>query len=153
MVAEQSGLREFLRTSSGKTVGIFVVVLALGLAAYETWSFFAPDPIIAMASSPLFIDSETGKTFHVKLKEGMSFPVKSPYTGRLTGYKAELCYWTKDGKPKTEPDAVLMNDEIGKPGPTFCPVCGRLVVHRNPKASDDRTPPPTEAEYKAWRGQ
>ncbi len=83
----------------------------------------------------------------------MHIPVKSPFTGKETGYKAELCFWTKDGSTKTDPTAVLMNDDVGKPGPTFCPDCGRLVVHHNPVPGPHSKPPPTREEYEAEHGK
>ncbi len=132
-------------------VSVAVVLVLVIVAVYQVRSFMSPDATVAYANAPLFIDSETGKTFRVTLEDGMSIPVKSPSTGKMTGYKAELCYWTKDGKPKTDPTPVLMNEDVGKPGPTFCPDCGRLVVHHNPVATADRTPPPTRDEYAARR--
>jgi hypothetical protein len=63
-----------------------------------------------------------------------------------TGYPAEACYWTADGGTKTEPTWVLMNAVLGKPGPTFCPDCGRLVVARNPMPGPGVKPPPTQQE-------
>jgi hypothetical protein len=97
--------------------------------------------------------AQTGKAFTVELKDGLSIPVRSPYSGQQTGYPAELCYWTKDGKPKDEPTAVLLNSWVGKRGPTFCPDCGRLVVGRNPEPAPDRKPPPTREEYQSAAGQ
>jgi hypothetical protein len=141
------GVREFLRGPGGKGVAIGVLVLGLATVCWSIWSNVRTDPTVVDANTPLFIDSETGQTFHVTLKVGMEIPVKSPFTGRATGYKAELCYWTKDGQPKTEPTAVLMNEDIGKPGPTFCPDCGRLVVEHNPMPGPGVRPPPTKAEW------
>jgi len=73
-------------------------------------------------------------------------PVLAP-SGKNTGYEAELCYWTKDGKPKETPTPVLLNIYKGIKGPTFCPDCGRLVVGHNPPAMEGAKPPPTKDEY------
>ncbi len=148
-MAEIAGFREFLRKPWGKIAGIVFVLAMLGVAGYVVRGFFLPDSTVAAANSPLFIDAETGQTFHQTLEDGMKIPLKSPFTGKYDAYKAELCYWTKDGKPKTEPTAVLMNDDVGKPGPTFCKDCGRLVKHHNPAPGPNSKPPPTEAEYNA----
>ena len=94
----------------------------------------------------LFVDSETGKTFTLELKRGMTFPVISPYTGRATGYQPEACFWNADGTTKSTPTYVILNSDLGKSGPTFCPDCGRLVVPHNPPPSGQR-PPPTRDEY------
>ena len=50
---------------------------------------------------------------------------------------------------KKKPDAVLLRALLGERGPTFCPVCKRLVVMHNPRPKDGSTPPQTEAEYAA----
>jgi hypothetical protein len=86
------------------------------------------------------------------LKVGDQIPVKSPHSGKSTGYPAELCYWTKDGVIKSEPTAVLLRSHLGERSPTFCPDCGRLVVGHNPRPSQGDKPPPTQAEYKPRRG-
>jgi hypothetical protein len=59
-------------------------------------------------------------------------PFNSPSTGKPMVFPAERCYWTKDGKGKLEPTLVLLNEFIGKPGPTNCPDCGREVYPRFP---------------------
>ena len=99
-----------------------------------------------------FVDSTTGKPFKYELKIGTPVPVPAP-SGGNTGYPAELCYWTKDGKIKDQPTPVLLNELIGKPGSTFCPDCGRLVVGHNPAPNPEKPAPPTEAEYKARGGR
>ena len=95
----------------------------------------------------MFVDVETGKGFHQKLSADLVVPCRAPDTGKMAGYPAELCYWTRDGRPKADPTPVALNDTLGKPGPTFCPECGRLVVHHNPAPGPGVAPPPTRAEY------
>jgi hypothetical protein len=148
-----NGLRELIRGPGGKAVAIIAVILCLSGAAWSIWSNMSPPGAVTSANDPWFVDAETGKAFHVKLKVGMSIPVKSPFTGHMTGYPAELCYWTKDGHVKKDPTPVLLNSEIGKPGPTFCPDCGRLVVAHNPPAREGETPPPTRAQWEAMHHQ
>jgi len=96
--------------------------------------------------SLLFMDAETGKTFTAELQKGMTFPVISPYTGKATGYPPEECFWNADGTTKTTPTYVILNSYLGKPGPTFCPDCGRLVVPNNPPPTG-QPPPPTREQY------
>jgi hypothetical protein len=132
---------------------VALVIIALGACGWSIWTNVRTDPAITSAESPLFIDAQNGKTFHMTLKEGMHIPVVSPYSGKETGYIAELCYWTKDGKAKKDPTPVLLNELIGKPGPTFCPECGRLVVRHNPMPDSRNTnPPPTEAQWRLSHG-
>lgn len=122
-----------------------LAILAVGLAAYMVKSSVS-SPTVAAERERIFIDSQTGKAFNHEMVLGETIPVEAPSGGK-TGYPAELCYWTKDGQPKKDPTAVLLNSWIGKPGPTFCPDCGRLVVPRNPMAMPGMRPPPTQEEY------
>jgi hypothetical protein len=124
-----------------------LVLVAVGAGILAFRNTFGPSREVAQANERFFVDAETGKPFKHDLTSGEEIPVRAP-SGKNTGFPAELCFWTKDGKPKTEPTAVLMNAWVGKPGPTFCPDCGRLVVGHNPPASADRKPPPTKEEYK-----
>jgi hypothetical protein len=123
-------------------LGVLLVVMSF------RWSF-GPTAAAKLANEKMFVCSKTGKSFSVTLKLGMKIPVHSPYSGEDTGYPAEECWWTAGGQIKNSPDYVLVDSEIGKPGPTFCPVCGRLVVPRNPHPMAGDRPPPTEAEYRA----
>jgi len=149
------GMMESLGKSTlGKVMLGVVLVAAAFLCFVELRGFFGVSSAAAIANDRIFICSETNKTFHVNLEDlvGKSFPVYSPLSGKNTGYPAELCYWTADGKQKSDPTPVLLNSFIGKPEPTFCPDCGRLVVAHNPIAQPGATPPPTRAEYEAQRG-
>jgi hypothetical protein len=140
-------MKDFLSGSTGRNVKIALVVVFLLVAGWLIWANLKPSEAVATANDPLFIDAETGKTFHKKIEAGMSYPVISPDTGKATGYEAELCYWTKDGHVKSDPTPVLLNMYRGVSGPTFCPDCGRLVVQNNPIAVEGHKPPPTQAEY------
>lgn len=138
----------FLKTPAGKALaGVFVAV-GVVLAAWTIWGSTGAN-MAAVANRRLFIDASNGQSFWVSLDEITEVPTMAP-SGQKTGYPAELCYWTADGKPKSEPTGVLLNETVGKPGPTFCPDCKRLVVGRNPSpVGPDFKPPPTEAEYRA----
>jgi hypothetical protein len=148
---DETGLRKFLNSSTGKITMIGVLVIAILIAVWQVWTNLAPSDAARISRDRTFICAETGKPFECELKVGMRLPVHSPHSGKETGYPAELCYWTKDGKPKSEPTAVLLNSWVGKTGPTFCPDCGRLVVGHNPPPGPDSKPPPTKAEYDARR--
>jgi len=138
-------LTSILDRGTGKTVAILLALGAIGVALYIVKnSLFSS--VVAAERERVFVDSQTGKAFNHELKLGESIPVDAP-SGQKTGYPAELCYWTKDGQPKEEPTAVLLNSWIGKPGPTFCPDCGRMVVLHNPMPVPGMTPPPTQEEY------
>jgi hypothetical protein len=131
-----------------RIVGALAFIAVAGVVVLWMMQQYSGKPEAGFQTSQrVFIDSTTMKPFNHELQAGESIPVKAP-SGGNTGYQAELCYWTKDGKVKDEPTPVLLNEAVGKPGPTFCPDCGRLVVGHNPRASSDATPPPTESEYK-----
>jgi hypothetical protein len=141
-----TGLRRFLNSNAGKIVAVVVMVIFVALAAYVIWDNLGPSDAARLSTDRMFIDAKTGKPFEHTLKPGDVIPVKAP-SGGNTGYPAELCYWTADGKIKKDPTPVLVNARIGKPGPTFCPDCGRLVVVHNPAPDASSKPPPTKAEY------
>jgi len=145
---EQSGLRRFLNTNGGKIVVIIMMVLLLGLAGYAIWDNLGPSEASRMSTDRMFIDAKTGKPFEHTIRAGDFIPIKAP-SGENTGYPAELCYWTSDGKVKKDPTLVLVNARMGKPGPTFCPDCGRLVVVHNPPPDPNGKPPPTKTEYES----
>jgi hypothetical protein len=144
-------LREWLDSTGGKIVA--GVVLALGLVAvvWAVRSAFGPPAEVTEANTRVFVDVSTGKPFRYELKAGDMIPVKAP-SGQQTGYPAEMCWWTKEGTIREEPFAVVLNEEKGEPGPTFCPDCGRLVRGHNPRPQPGDKPPPTKAEYKPPRG-
>lgn len=139
-------LKRFFGTPAGMVVG---TCIGLGLCLILYWEvrdIFNP-PALADMRQGYFICSQTGKAFRHELTAGEAIPIYSPYSGSNTGYPAELCYWNADGTIKSTPTPVLLNSWIGKPGPTFCPDCGRLVVARNPYPSPNSKPPPTREEY------
>jgi hypothetical protein len=143
-------LRNFTSTVGGRVgLGLFLVA-ALVLLVYSIRDFGQSEGATA-TNERVFIDAENGKTFTYKIKIGDTFPIASPYTGKRTGYHAEACYWTKDGKIKKDPTYVLLNRYVDKPGPTFCPDCGRLVREMNDPPLEGADPPPTESEFKAKR--
>jgi hypothetical protein len=145
-------LRKFLQSGAGKVLAGVVVIVGLVLAFYSLRGV-TTDAGEELARNRMFIDIETGQPFEHELEMGKPFPVRAP-SGKESGYPAEACYWTKDGKTKSEPTYVFVSS-VWKGGsePTFCPDCGRLVVGHNPKPSADSTPPPTKEEYsKGKRG-
>lgn len=130
------------------TVGI-VLVVAVVLVGFQLRNLFGAGSAVARANDRIFICSETLKSFHQNLANlnGKPVPIYSPYSGKETGYPAELCYWTADGKVKDDPTPVLLNSAVGKLEPTFCPDCGRLVVGLNPRAGPNLRPAPTREEW------
>ncbi len=119
-------------------LGIIIVLAALVAAGYSVRSLVRNVPSEepkALAGD--FICARTLKHFTYQMAPGERQPVFSPFSKERTGYPAEKCFWTRDGKAKLEPTFVLLNHYIGKKDePTICPDCGRLVEPRNP------TPPP-----------
>lgn len=145
-------IREWMNSSGGRTTSAVVsVALVLG-AGYLVWAQFKPSEAELDARTRWFVDRDTGKAFRVELEDGMSFPVEAP-SGKMTGYPAEACYWTADGKAKTEPTYVIVREDYGESGPTFCPDCKRLVRGHNPRPGEGVEPPPTEADYRARSGR
>ena len=148
-----ASLRQFFNTKAGyvtASVGVAVIACAL---FFSIRSSLRGNEAVRPVGDRWVVCSETGKAWEITLKPGMTFPIDSPYSGKRTGYVAEAaCNWTSDGKVGTRITYLLMNDRLGKKGPTFCPDCHRQVVRDNPAASPGRSPPPTEQEYAAKHG-
>jgi hypothetical protein len=129
----------------GKVVTVGFCVVAVCFLVFEVRSYIhggtAGDP-----STEMYIDAETGQVFSHRNEIGQAVPVMTP-AGNQAGYPAVPCYWTKTGEIKTDPTWVLMNTWVGKPGPTFCPDCGRRVDPQAPVPPEPGTkPPPTKEE-------
>jgi hypothetical protein len=140
-------LREFLDMPKGKAVAGALIVVALVAIYYTGRDTLGSSEAARLSTRRIMVCSQTLKPFEITIREGTRFPCLSPHSGRDTGYPAELCRWTRDGQIKDQPTAVLLNSRAGRPGPTFCPECGRLVVSRNPPPIAGK-PPPTEHEYR-----
>ena len=111
-----------------------IFIAAVGLGVYLTYGKSAA----RLAAERVFICAETGKIFEHTIREGEEEPIKSPYTGRNTGYEPETCFWTKgpDGKyrAKLTPTYVLLKSRVNPKTreKTYCPDCGREVKPHNP---------------------
>jgi hypothetical protein len=137
--------QRWLDSTSGRVTTLFFSLAAIGLCIWAVVSAIGGD----MPGDPndaTYVDSTNNKAFKHRNAIGESIPIVSPYSGLNTGYPGEPCYWTADGQAKADPDWVILNQVLGKPGPTFCPVCGRLVVAHNPPPGPGARPPPTQQE-------
>ncbi len=132
-----------------KTIIIVVSMLLIAGAAVWIAHWWKQGDLPPSAFARTYICTETGKTFQHQDKQGEIYPILSPYSGKNTGVPAEPCFWTADGGAKKEPTWVLLNSLAGKPEPTFCPDCGRLVVGHNPRPRPGAKPPPKREEYDA----
>jgi hypothetical protein len=141
---------DWFKTNTLRKVGALLLGLIAIIAVYHSVRSFTYSPVDD-THSRLFMDAETGKVFTAEMKIGTTIPVISPDTGKPTGYPPEECYWNADGTPKSTPTYVILNKELGKPGPTFCPDCGRLVVPLNPQPHG-QSPPPTREQYEKLYG-
>jgi len=148
MAEQESSWRQWLHGRAGKIVVIVAILSLLVWAGTTLVGFFRRSPTTA-ANDWTFVCSETGKAFTHTIQVGETLPVHSPFSGKDTGYPATACWWTADGQIKTEPTWVVLNSTLRKPGPTFCPDCGRLVLGRSPKPHPGDRPPPTRDEYYA----
>ncbi len=118
-----------------KVVAVSVLALAAIAAVLGAMILLRPDPRSVMKEESRLrpmIDAASGRVFtRYRMEDGQTIPFENPDTGQATLYPAELCFWTKDGKAKLDPTYVLLNEYVGKPGPTMCPDCGRRVVQHN----------------------
>ena len=140
-------VQNFLATGPGRVAAAALVLIGLGAVAFAAMRVFGPSAAARTSRERTFICAETKKPFDYTIKAGDMIPVRSPHSGKNTGYPAEICSWTQDGKVGKE-TVVLLNSHLGSSEPTFCPDCGRLVVGHNPLADTSRKPPPTREEYR-----
>jgi hypothetical protein len=140
-------LRRNLNAGFGRGIAAAVVVVVVAATAYGVAAYLRGETP-ASARERMYICTETGKPFAHEPQRGETLPIASPHSGKDTGVPAEACYWTADGGTKPEPTWVLLNESAKRPGPTFCPDCGRLVVGHNPEPAAGATPPPKQADYK-----
>ncbi len=145
---------EVSQTPTGKITFTAAAIACIALGLWSIRGFIHGSDAIDAANTRIFIDADSLQSFKYTVTPTTSIPVRSPYSGNLSGYPAELCYWTADGQIKDDPTPVLLNSFLhpGSHDPTFCPDCGRLVVAHNPKPRPGDRPPPTRAEYYAQRG-
>lgn len=125
--ASESKLKKIL-----SIVAAVAAVLVLGIIILRA-TLLAPVAPGDFSRHRTVVDSETGEVFKdFGIPDNSSMPWTNPKTGKKTLYQGEACMWTKDGKAKLDPTYVVLNEMIGKPGPTICPDCGRVVVPHNP---------------------
>lgn len=139
--------KTWLSSPGGKTTIYILIVPLVGIAIYSIYHY-RNNPTDD-ANYTMYICTETGKTFRHRNEVGETLPIYSPFSGKNTAVPAEACFWTRDGGTKTEPTWVLVNEFIHKPGPTFCPDCGRLVIGHNPRPGPGVQPPPTQEDWNA----
>jgi len=114
--------------------GIFLFIILLGGAGAVVYKTLRSGIVEKPQGQAItFVCSETNKPFDYTMEEGEEEPVLSPFSEKKTGYRAEPCYWTKDGKRKEKPTWVVLNLRLGKSGDTKCPDCGHVVLGHNPR--------------------
>ena len=119
-----------------KRIGAIVLtVVALGLLAGMAWRNFGGETVAADVR--ILMDSETGELVEVPTTEIKPWPMVNVRTGKQTLYQTEVCYWGEECR-KAGGTRVIMNELLGKKGPTHCPVCGHVVRFHNPRPPDYR---------------
>jgi hypothetical protein len=112
--------------------GAAAVLVLVGSLVFLWTRVMAPS-VADNANERVFVCVETGKSFKHALKVGEEEPIVSPFTGKNTAWRAEPCYWTKDGRAKKNPTWVVVRQHMGLEGKTLCPDCGREVRIHNEK--------------------
>ncbi len=111
---------------------ILIVVCVL-LVLYAGYRMFTSSLIAGgeQRAGVRVVDVETGERFTIQLGlDHKGWPVRAP-SGKTAGYPAEVCYQGKCGQIKGG-TWVILNEMLGKPSPTLCPVCGNEVIAHNP---------------------
>lgn len=106
-----------------------VAIVLVSYAACTIWGTFEDD--IGEANTRTLKDAETGELVKVPVNEDYGpFPMLNKKTGKKSLYPTEICFANQC--EKAGGTYVIMNDLLGKEGPTYCPNCGALVKYFNP---------------------
>lgn len=108
-----------------------VALLAAGVIGFVILD--RPASNSALTSTRSVMCSETGQVWEDFGVPDEPLPWTNPRTGRKTLWIPEKCFWTNDGRARSKnPTYVILNEDLGKDGPTTCPDCGRPVKRFNP---------------------
>lgn len=122
-----------INESGGRRARLIALVVFIALAVSYTAYWLSRPGLAEQGNARNFLCVESNKPFEHVLEAGEIEPITSPFTGRKTGWMAEACYWTRDGKAKKTPTLVVERRRMGLEGETICPDCGRRVVGHNPR--------------------
>lgn len=145
-------LRDFLLTRIGRIAAVAAIFATGGVLVWSWNHNLGAGDADVSDHERTFIDATNGKVFHAKIHVGEKIPIRSPLTGRHTGYPVAWSWWSKDGKPLQEPEPVLLKSWLGKRGPTFAPQSNRLVIMNEQRPEPGARPPPTKEEYEKMIG-
>ncbi len=90
------------------------------------------------------LDMESGVQAVVDLDRSFDgWPIALAGSARRSGYPAEVCMWNDCAARGGT--WVVLNEVVGRSGPTRCPRCGQRVVAHNPRpgVESDEQPTPT----------
>lgn len=115
-----------------------MVALAVVAGVYAYWT--RDVGIDTLSQHRNLMDLETGEVVAVPFSANMPpYPHKNPKTGKNALYPFEICYYGECGK--IGGTRVILDEQLGKPGPTHCPKCGHRVVLHNPGIQADGSEP------------
>jgi hypothetical protein len=127
-------------TDQQKRIGsIVLAVVTIGTLVVVFWRNYGSEEI--PANSRTLMDSETGEFVKVRTEDLKPYPMLNPKTGKNTLFRTEVCLWGDECR-KRGGTHVIMNTLMGKPEPTYCPVCKHVVRFHNP-VPEDYVPPST----------
>jgi len=135
-----------------KILLIVAVVLLLGAAGF-TWYTYGGKSATRLSAERVFkcVEEGCGHEFEHTIQLGEKEPLTCPKCGKISGWRAEACYWAKDAegnwKAKLTPTFVVVKKRIdpSTTEKTYCPDCGHEVVGHNPR-------PPKELMDAAEKG-
>jgi DNA-directed RNA polymerase subunit RPC12/RpoP len=126
-----------------KLIGaVALLVIAVLLILRYTLGSTSPE---RFSAERVFKCVDCGHDFEHVIQLGDTEPLPCPKCGKMTAWKAEACYWTKDAagnwKAKLNPTYVVLKSRVdpNTTEKTYCPDkdCGHVVVGHNPKPSRD----------------
>ncbi|MBA4027813.1 MAG: hypothetical protein C0475_01470 [Planctomyces sp.] len=112
---------------------------SLALLAWLAAPHLRADPFNRSGRVLTVMDSVTGVVRHdFRAPPDASPPFVNPGTGDRTLFLPERCHAVRGspGLATRTPTFVILNEDLGRDGPTRCPDCGRAVTRHNKSVSD-----------------
>lgn len=128
----RDSLNRLARSKAGVSAGLVLCVAVVAFALARVGGVVADDqpqwPRIRV------MDKQTGDLRWKRVAPQAEFPYRNPKTGERSMYPVEYCFYNECGPAGGTP--VILNDYLGKEGPTTCPRCGEEVHAHNPRPSE-----------------
>lgn len=122
-----------------RALACVLAVACVALLARLAGPLLGSDPYNRSGRLLTVMDSVTGTVTHdFRAPTDAAPPFINPRTGKRTLFLPERCHAVRGapGLATRTPTFVILNQDLGLPGPTTCPDCGRPVTRHNKSVPD-----------------